>query len=184
MKTMLFKKTILTALIAALALAVFPLTGASAVGQADPVIPPAQGQTFSTGRLERIWGRMNERYERLGKFFEKSDDLAGRVNKMIERLKAAGESTTELEGALVAYQDAVKQAHPIYESCKGIINSHKGFAVNGKLTDAKLARETIKDLGAKFGEIHTAMDGTGKALIELLKSIRDAHKPVVPATDS
>jgi chromosome segregation ATPase len=175
MKTMLFKKTILTALIAALLLAALPLTGVSAAGQTDPT-PPAQGQ-ISNERLEKVWARMNRRYERLGRIFEKSDGLVERVNALIERLKEAGESTAELEAALAAYEDAVKQAHPIYESCNGIVNSHKGFDADGKVTDAEQARETIKELGAKFDEIKTAMNGTGKALIELLKSIREAHKP-------
>jgi uncharacterized coiled-coil DUF342 family protein len=175
MKTMLFKKTILTALIAALILAALPLTGVSAAGQADPT-PPAQGQ-ISNERLENIWARMNRRYERLGRMFEKSDGLVERANAMIERLKEAGESTAELEAALAAYESAVKAAHPIYESCNGIVNSHKGFDADGKVTDAEQARETIQELGAKFGEIKTAMDGTGKALIELMKSIREAHKP-------
>lgn len=182
MKTMLFKKTILAALIAALVLAAFPLTGVSAAGQTDDAPPPAQGQALSNERLEKIWVRMNRRYERIGNFLDKSDGLVDKAEKMIERLKEAGESTAELEAALAAYESAVKQAHSIYESGKGIINSHKGFDSDGKVTDADQAKETIKDLAAKFGEIHTAMDGTGKALIELMMSIREAHKPA--ATDS
>lgn len=173
MKTMLFKKTILAALVFALVLAAVPLTGVSAAGQ-----------TLSNERLEKVWARMNRRYERLGKFFDKSDGLTDRAEKVIERLKEAGESTVELEAVLAAYEDAVKQAKPIYESCNGIVNSHKGFDSDGKVTDSEQAKATIKELGAKFGEIHTAMDGTGKELIELLKSIRKAHKPVAPDTDA
>lgn len=179
MKTMLFKKTILSALIAALVLAALPLTGVSAAGQTDPT-PPAQGQV-SNERLENIWARMNRRYERLGNFFDKSDGLVDKASKMIERLEEAGESTAELEAALAAFEDAVKDAHPIYESCNGIINSHKGFDSDGKVTDAEQAKETIKELGVKFGEIKSTMDGTGKALIELMKSIRDAHRPAPTA---
>lgn len=176
MKTMLFKKTILVALVAALTLAALPLTGASAAGQTDPV-PPAQGQGFSNERLEKAWSRMLKGYERLGKLFDKSNGLADKARKMIERLNEAGEPTAELEAALEAYEDAVKQAKPIYESCKGIVNSHKGFDSDGKVTDAEQAKETIKDLGTKLGKVREAMDGTAKELIELMKSIRDSHKP-------
>ncbi len=175
MKTMLFKKTILSALIAALVLTALPLTGVSAAGQTDP-IPPAQGQV-SNERLENIWARMNRRYERLGNFFDKSDELTARAEAMIAYLAEKGESTAELEAALAAFENAVKDAHPIYESCNGIINSHRGFDSDGKVTDAGQAKETIKELGAKFGEIKTAMNGTGKALLELMKAIREAHKP-------
>jgi len=171
--TMLFKKTILVALVAALTLATIPASSVFAAGTDETPTPLAQNHP----RLEKIWARMNHRYERLGKFFDKSDVLAGKANKMIERLKEAGEPTAELEAALAAYQDAVKKAQPIYESCKGIIKSHKGFDADGKVTDAEQAKATIKELGAKFGEIHTAMDGKAKELIELMKSIHDAHKP-------
>lgn len=174
MKTILFKKTILVALTIALVLAAFPLAGVSAAGTNDPV-PPAQGQV-SNERLERIWARMNRRYEGLGKLFDKSNGLEDKAEKMIARLKEAGEPTAELEAALKAYQDAAKKARPIYESCKGIISAHKGFDSNGKVTDPEQAKETIKDLGAKFGEIHSTLDGTARTLIELMKSIRDAHR--------
>ncbi len=61
MKTMLFKKTILSALIAALVLAALPLTGVSAAGQTDP-IPPAQrnGQSRHLAGLRRT-GRLRRR---------------------------------------------------------------------------------------------------------------------------
>lgn len=176
MKTMLFKKTMLAALTIALVLTVLPWTSVSAGGQTD-LIPPAQGQGPSNERLEKIWARMNRRYERIGNFYDKTDELVAKAEKMIARLEEEGESTAELEAALTAFQDALKEAHPIYESCKGILNSHKGFDSDGKVTDAEQAKETIKELGTKFGEIKTAMNGTGKALIELMKSIRDKHKP-------
>jgi hypothetical protein len=180
---MLFKKMILAALAFALALAAFPLTGVSAVGQADP-LPPAQEKAPHNGRLERIWARMNRRYERLGKFFDKSDKLADRANKMIARLKEAGESTTELEAALAAYEAAVTQAQPIYASGKDIVTSHRGFGANGKVTDANQAKETLKQLGTKLGDTHDAMDGTARELIRLMKSIRKEHKPVpTPSAD-
>jgi cytochrome c556 len=184
MKTMLFKKMTLAALVFALILAAFPLTGVFAAGQADDPLPPTQEQGPRSARLEKIWARMNHRYERLGKFFDKSDALVDKANRMIERLKEAGESTSELEAALSAYEAAVKQAHPIYESCNGIVTSHQGFDADGKVTDAEQAKETVKDLGAKFGEIYTAMNGTGRDLIELMRSIRDAHRPAITPTPS
>ena len=121
MKTMLFKKTILVALIFALALAAFPLTGVSA---AEP-IP-------SNGRLERVWARLNRRDKRLGEFFARSDELVARAEKMIAYLKDHDESAADLEAALAAYQDAVQQAKPIYQSSQGIVNAHKGFNASGE----------------------------------------------------
>ena len=180
MKTMLFKKMTLAALVFVLILAAFPLTGVFAAGQTDDPLPPTDGYP----RLEKTWARMNQRYERTGKFFDKSDELADKADKMIERLKEAGEPTAELEAALAAYQEAVKQAQPIYESCKGIIASHRGFDSDGKVTDPAQAIQTIGDLGSKLMEVHEAMNGTARDLVELMKSIRDAHRPAVTPTPS
>lgn len=182
MKTMLFKKTILAALTIALALAALPITGVSAAGTNDP-LPPAQGQGDGSERVEKAWERMNRRYERLGKFFDKAGELTARAEAMIAYMKEKGESTAELEAALAAFEAAVKESHPIYESCKGIISAHKGFDADGKVTDLPQAIQTLGELGAKLAEIHEAMGGAARTLIELMKSIRDAHRPA-PAPGS
>ena len=171
-----FQKIVLVALVAALVAAALPLTGASAAGSSDPTQPPA-GQGLSNERLEAIWQKMVNRYDRVGKMFDNDARLAEGAEKMIERLKQEGKPTAELEAALKAYEDALKKAKPVFESCKGIINSHKGFDSSGKVTDAGQAKETIRDLGAKFTEIRNTMGGTGKALAELMKSLRDQYKP-------
>ncbi len=184
MKTMmLFKKTILAALVAALTLAAFPLT-AFAANPYDPPTPPAGTPDPIYERLENVWGRMLDGYERAGQLFDKSDDLSAKAETMIARLKENGESTAELEAALAAFEDAVKQAKPVYESCNGIVTAHKGFDDNGKATDAPQAILTMGELGSKLMEIREAMDGTGRALFELMKSIRDAHRPTPTPTPS
>lgn len=173
-KKLTFQKTILAALIVALVAAALPLTSAFAAGSSE----------ISNERLEALWQKMQKRYERVGRMFDNDTKLIDRAEEMIDRLEQEGESTAELEAALKAYEDALKVARPIYESCKGIINSHKGFDANGKVTDTEQAKETVKDLAEKFTTIRDAMDGTGKALIELMKSIRDEHKPTPTPTNT
>lgn len=167
-----FQKTILAALIVALVVAVLPLTSVFAAGNNE----------ISNERLEKLWQKMLNRYERVGKMFDNDTELIDRAEEMIARLEQEGKSTAELELALQAYEDALKIARPVYESCKGTINSHKGFDSTGKVTDAKQAGDTVKALGEKFAEIRNAMDGTGKALIELMKSIREQYKPAPTPT--
>jgi len=53
----LFKKTVLLALVAALALAVLPLTGASAAGLGQTPEPPADQAQVSNERIEQVWAR-------------------------------------------------------------------------------------------------------------------------------
>ena len=168
MKT-LFKKTFLLALIAVLGLAAMPFISVFAAGENDPTSPP--DRQISSERLERVWARQLRIYERMGR----TDDFVAKVQKLIDRSKANGKDISAVQAALDAFERAVKDAQPIYESTKGIINSHPGFDSNGKVTDPAQAKETVKAVRAKFKEIHDALDGTGKALREAIRAFREAN---------
>jgi hypothetical protein len=80
-----------------------------------------------------------------------------------------------VQTALNAFKDAVKTAQPIYESIKGVINSHQGFDADGKVTDSAKALETVKDMHAKIQSIKTAMNGTVRALHQAILAFRAAN---------
>ena len=166
---MLFRKTILLALVAALGLAAMPFVSVSAAGEYDPT-PPPQGK-ISNERLERVWARQLRIYERMGR----TDEFVERVQKLIDRAKENGKDVSAVQAALDAFKAAVKDAQPIYESIKGIINSHPGFDSNGKVTDPEKAKETVKAMHEKFKEIRETMNGTGKGLHEAIKAFREAN---------
>ena len=168
MKT-LFRKTILFALVVALGLAAMPFGSVSAAGENDPT-PPPQGQ-ISNERLERVWAHQLRIYERMGR----TDEFVAKVQKLIDRAKANGKDVSAVQAALDAFKAAAKNAQPIYESVKGIINSHQGFDNNGKVTDPEKAAETVKAMHEKFKEIRDAMNGTGKALHQAIKAFREAN---------
>jgi chromosome segregation ATPase len=172
-----FKKTVLVALVAALVLATLPVTSVSASGLNDPSDPPADTTRLSDERLERIWARMQRIYERQGHILERADAMVERFQNLIDRLEENGKDVTALQAALDAFDNALKEAHPIYESAKGIINSHQGFDADGKVTDSEKALETIKDLGSKLKEIREIVGEPGKALREAFKAFRDANRP-------
>ena len=161
----LFKKTILLALVAAVGLASLPVLGVSAAGLSDPA---AQRQ-ISNERLEKIWAHQLRMYEHLGK----TDDFIEKVQKLIDRAKANGKDVSALQAALDAFADAWKDAKPIYQSMNGIVNSHQGFDDNGKVTDPEKAKETVKSMGEKLREIKAVMGGTGQALREAIKAFRE-----------
>ncbi|HXD08796.1 MAG TPA: hypothetical protein VN653_01935 [Anaerolineales bacterium] len=168
------KKTVLLALVAVLGLASLPFVSVSAQGVNDPT-PPAPQAQISNERLEQIWARQLRRYERM----DKADEFIARVQKLLDRAKANGKDVSAVQSALDAFKDAAKDAQPIYESMKGIINSHQGFDANGKVTDPEKAKETVKAMHEKMQEIKTAMNGTGKALREAIKAFRQANpRPV------
>ncbi len=168
---MLFKKTILFVLVTVLGLAAMPFVSVSAAGQYDPTPPPAERGQISNERLERVWARQIRIYERMGY----TDEFVERVQKLIDRAKANGKDVSAVQAALDAFEAALKDAHPIYESANGIVNSHQGFDSNGKVTDPQKAQETVKAMREKFKEIKDAMNGTGKALREAIKAFREAN---------
>ncbi|HET9913602.1 MAG TPA: hypothetical protein VFQ13_17025 [Anaerolineales bacterium] len=170
---LLFKKTILFALVLALGLASLPLVSVSAAGAYDP--PTPGDKQPSTERLEQVWARQLERYERMGQRLEREDEFMARAQKLIDRARENGKDVSAVQAALDAFEAAVQKARPVYESMKGIVNSHQGFDANGKVTDPAKAQETVKSMHAKFQEIKEAMDGTGKALREAIKAFREAN---------
>ena len=167
----IFKRTILVVLAAALVFAAFPVTSVFAQGENPP-----KGE-LTNEKLERVWARQLKIHERLGKGF---DDIDGQIAKFQARIdKAAenGKDVSALQVALDAFEAALKNAKPIYDSISGIVNSHQGFDAVGKVTDAEQAKATVEDMRAKLKELKSAMGGTGKALREALKAFREANKP-------
>lgn len=168
----LFKKTILLALVAALAslgVASLPFVSVSAAGSNDPT-PPPQGEV-SNEKLEKIWARQLRLYEKMGK----TEDLIAKAQQLIDRTGQNGKDVSAVQAALDAFEDATKDATAVYESPQGIINSHAGFDANGNVTDPEQAKETVHAMGEKLKEIKDAMGGTGKALRDAIQAFREAN---------
>ena len=161
---LLFRKTVLLALVAA------PATLGVSTLSFGRVSAAGQGQV-SNERLEKVWARQLRIYALMGR----ADNFVEKAQSLIDRAKENGKDVSALQAALDAFEDALKDAHPIYESAKGIVNSHQGFDDNGKVTDAEKAKETVRVMGEKMKEIKAAMDGTGKSLREALKAFRQAN---------
>ena len=176
----IFQKTMLLALIAALAVASLPFVRVSAAGADDP--QPPQG-TVTNEKLEQVWARQQRTYEKIGKGLDHSDEFIARVQKLINRAKENGKDVSGVQAALDAFEAAVKEAHPMYEGGKGIVNAHQGFDANGKVTDPEKAKETVSAMRGKLQEIKVAMHGTGKALRDAIKAFREANpRPVTTPT--
>lgn len=181
----LFRKTLVIAMISALALAALPLASVSAMSQNDPTTPPAA--KVSNARLEQAWARQLKAYERLGKGFEHADDFIAKAQNLIDRASQNGKDVSALQAALAAFEASVEAAWPIYESAGIIVKSHQGFDEKGHVTDAALAKETVRQMGEKLKEIKAAMNGTGQALREAIKAFREANprqQPTAAPTDA
>lgn len=172
-----FKKTILAALVAVLALAALPVTSAFA---AD-VTPP---QTAPSGdKLEQVWARELKLNERLGKVFDNTDDHVAKLQQLIDTAASNGKDVSALQAALDAFASSLNSGRPIYENMQTIVNSHNGFDENGKVTEIEQAKLTVQDMHAKVQELKSAMNGTGKALHEAIKAFRAANKSTPSSPD-
>jgi hypothetical protein len=178
----ILKKLVLSVLAAVLVLTAFPMTSVYAAGNSDPSTPPKDGQ-ISNERLERVWARQQKLYERLGRLFDNNDSLLERAQKLIDKAKENGKDVAALQAALDAFEAAIKDARPTYESVKGIINSHQGFDHTGKVTDAEKAKATVQEMNSKLQMIHSMMGETGKALRDAIKAFREANKPAPASPD-
>ena len=181
---MLFKKTVLVALVVALSLAALPVTSVYACGLNAPDVPPATDSRQTDGRLELVWVRLQRVYERQGHLLQRANMMVEKVQGIIDRLGENGKDVTALQAALDAFEGSLREAHSVYESATGIINAHAGFDAGGTVTDRDQALETVRELGEKLKEIRQLVGEPGKALREAIRAFRDAHRPTINASSA
>lgn len=167
----IFKKTILAALTVALVFAAFPTSSAFAQDENPP------NGDVSNEKLEQAWANQLRIYEKIGKGFNDTDEKIAKFQARIDKAAENGRDVAALQAALDAFESALKNGMPIYDSISVIVNDHKGFDANGKVTDSEQAKATVKEMREQLQELKSAMNGTGKALREALKAFREANKP-------
>jgi hypothetical protein len=169
---MLFRKTILSTLVAALAFVALPMRDVLAQGENPPVREP------SVEQLQKAWAHQLKVYEKLGRVFEDGDAHFDHAQELIDKATARGYDTSAVQAALNAFSAAVGRSGSIYNEVDALITTHAGFDANGTVTDVAQAQATVQAVRAKLQELHTSMDGTGKALREAIQAFREANKPV------
>jgi hypothetical protein len=161
------------------AVGTFPVQASAANVAATPT---ASAPATKNDRLERAWAREQQAYERVGQFFDRSDDRIAEAQQLIDKAKANGKDVTALQAALDAFAAAVKQARPVYEGGKGIVASHQGFDASGHVTDADKARQTVIEMGNKLKEVRQLIEPSARALREAVRAFRQANHPTGTAT--
>ena len=170
----LLKKFALVTLVLAIGLAVFPLSGVSAAGLNAPANPPVSqpGNLL----LERVWIRLQLRYEREGNLLTKADAFIANAQALIEKAAQKGWDTSAVQAALDAFSAVIPAAQTAHDRGTAIVNGHAGFDANGKVTDRATAIATTKALAQVLKDTRTAMDGTGRALRQAVRAFRQAHR--------
>ena len=176
----MFKKMILVVLVAVLGFAALP-TNVYAVGLSEESNPPERLE-LTEERLEKIWQRELTAYERAGSLLERAERFTERLQSLIDKATEHDLDTTAVQAALDAFNNAVKDAHPVYEGMKGIINSHQGFDADGNVTDFEKAKETVKEFGEKLRDLRQMTQPSREALRDAIDAFREANpRPERPA---
>lgn len=182
----MIKKMVLIALIAALGLVALPTANVYASGLEDEISPPERPE-MTGEQLEQAWQRALKAYDRAGKIIERADAMTEKIQTLIDKANEHDLDTTAVQAALDAFNNALKDAHPVYESAKGIINSHQGFDADGKVTDFEKAKETAKELGETLRDLRQMTSPSGQALRDAIQAFREANprpeRPERPAGD-
>ncbi|HVN15851.1 MAG TPA: hypothetical protein VMT73_08940 [Anaerolineales bacterium] len=179
-----FKKIALVALMGALSLSALPLTSVYAAGLSDTNAPPAPTQ-LSTTRLQQIWGREQNAYDRLGKFFDRADQFVTNAQNRLDQAKSNGKDVSAIQAALDSFSSSLQQAKPIYTSLGSLITSHNGFDNQGNVMDATQATLTVKSIGMQLKQIRDLVGSPIKALRDAIQAFRSANRPVpTPSTSS
>ncbi len=174
MKTILNKIT-LAVLVFSMLLAGIPLSRAHAADlTADPT--PAAPVKDRTTRLEKAFANQTKRIEKAGKLYEQADLGFPKLQSRIDKAKAKGVDVTAIQTALDAVKKALTDARPLYDQAKSIVDVHKGFDSDGKITDPTAALETVKSLRETSKQFKEAMNGTVQALHETIKALRENRK--------
>jgi hypothetical protein len=166
--TSLLSKIVLSVLLVGLVLTASPLGTASAAGLSDETPP-------SNERLEQAWARLQSVYTRQDERLDQADEFVARVQTLIEKANARSWDTSAVQAALDAFVAALPAAQAAHEPGAAIIASHAGFDENGKVTDRAAAVETARALREVLKNTHISMNNTGKALLEALRALREAH---------
>ncbi len=172
----LLTKVVLVTVVLALGLAAFPLSGVAAAGIKEPANPPAAQPKPDYPRLERLWQREQALYEREGNLLAKADGFIAKVQTLLDRASQKGWDVSAVQAALEAFSSAIPAAEAAHAPGEAIIRTHSGFNANGEVTDPEKAVTTVKALAQVLKDTRIAMNGTGKALWQAIRDLRQTHR--------
>jgi hypothetical protein len=119
-----------------------------------------------------------------GNRLDRVETLTGKAETLIQKLKGRGIDVTTLENALKDFQAAIPGAQAAHQSAAGILAAHAGFDVNGKVSDAKLAQQTVVDAGQALREAHRILQNAFRDLIREIRQFKRDNRPAPAASPS
>ena len=145
--------------------------------QVETVAPQSPAAAPAPVRLRNLFQVEQKLHTAQGKRLDNTTRVISATQQFIDRQNAQGNDTTPLVSALNVYTAAVEQAREEYVKAQGIIDTRAGFDGSGTVTDATLARQTVKDAGAQLRLFHLTMRRARIVLHTAIREFRLAHRP-------
>jgi hypothetical protein len=172
------KKVMLIVLVAALAIAMLPVSIVLAAPLHDD--PDPQNGQSGFPRIEKGFQRVKSWYEKQGNFLDKAGQAIDKTQKLINKANEKGLNVSTVQSALDAFKATLPAVEAAHKKAGVIISAHNGLDANGKVVDAKIAAQTVKDAAAALQEGRQAHLGAGKTLREAVRTFIQANKPPRP----
>jgi len=108
-------------------------------------------------RLENLYQRELELFERQTEQFTRAAELIPDIEAAIEKRAADGFDTTEAEAALASFQTALAEAQNLHDQAADIFATHTGFDQDGKVTDRDEAFTTVLTAGQLLKDVRQTL---------------------------
>ena len=126
-------------------------------------------------KLEEWYTRLklvsNNQQDRL----DYSRDVAKVAQDWIDAINNRGTDATELQHALDAFNQGIDEAQADHDAGQVILDAHAGFDVNGKVTNARDAWDTIRQTAINFRKAHIAITEATLKFREAVQTWRETH---------
>jgi hypothetical protein len=135
--------------------------------------------------LKDLWVkiRLETRYyigivlnNRIDKFVTKTDNVTKSMDAAISKLNGNGTDTSKLVADEASFNQLVTEVRANQANTTGLFNAHKGFADNGTLTDANLARDFLRQGDASQRATIKSLKEVSKQVLKFVRDFRQISR--------
>ncbi|HEX9017666.1 MAG TPA: hypothetical protein VF806_00665 [Anaerolineaceae bacterium] len=175
-----FSKFVSLGVLVSLLIGAFALalpTGTVAAQSTTPPTSPTPAAPDASARQARVETRLEKLYQRelkaldaQGKRLSKVDERVTKIQARIDKAKDNGKNVTVLQKLLDDFKASLTGMHADHQSAAVVLKNHLGFSSDGKVTDLKLARQTVADAGRIMKQVRQDLVAS---LRQLVQDVRD-----------
>jgi len=164
-------------LIASLMIALIPMSTVQADSSSQEAAPTAPGnEGRGSAFLEKTLKREQKVNDNLVSLFDKADKVFTKLQDAIQNGKTNGKDVSAFEYALEELNNQITSARAAHDKAASLLNSHAGFDDTGKVTNAKLAVQTIREVGKYQREARHLIGDSVKDALSAIRECRQGNQ--------